>query len=171
MNRQYRFEKYYFNDDGTIPNSHLPVIVYFQIIEAEDKSVWLEDRFKANGWTNNWRDIVLPYHHFHSTTHEVLGVGKGSVKLQIGGKNGLTIEVSAGDVLIIPAGVGHRGVSRHKNYEIVGGYPDGRDWDLLKGSTEERKEALPRIAHLPIPNTDPIFNLEGELLKLWHKSE
>ncbi|HEY1054719.1 MAG TPA: cupin domain-containing protein [Emticicia sp.] len=163
----YTFEKYFFADDGTIPNNHLPVIVYHQVTDAEDKSAWLEERFKANDWTNNWRDIVLPYDHFHSTTHEVLGVGKGSVKLQIGGAEGMALTVAAGDVIILPAGVGHFSLSDHKNYEIVGGYPEGKDWDLLTGTTEERKEAISRIENLPVPETDPVFGKGGELLKWW----
>ncbi|NJN33697.1 MAG: cupin [Saprospiraceae bacterium] len=163
----YRFEKYYFKDDGTIPNSRLPVILYHQICAEKDTSEWLEQHFKINGWTNNWRDIVLPYDHFHSTTHEVLGVGKGSVVLHIGGKNGLSLSVSAGDVLILPAGVGHYALTDDKNYEIVGGYPEGKSWDLLRGSDDERKIAFSNLEKLSIPSTDPIFGLEGELLKLW----
>ncbi|RYU93633.1 cupin [Emticicia agri] len=160
-------EKYHFPDDGITPNNRLPVIVYRQVTDAEDTSAWLEERFKANGWTNNWRDIVLPYDHFHSTTHEVLGVGKGSVELQIGGQKGIIVNVSKGDALILPAGVGHASVSDHKNYEMVGGYPDGKDWDLLTGTAEERKHALPRIKNLPLPTKDPIFGEESEMLRLW----
>lgn len=161
------FEKFHFADTGTIPNNSLPVIVYRQVTSAEDKSEWLEEKFKENGWTNNWRDIVLPYDHFHSTTHEVLGVGKGTVTLHIGGEKGISVEVSAGDVLILPAGVGHYSLSEHKNYEIVGGYPDGKDWDLLTGTADEREKAIPRIEKLTIPQTDPVFGKEGALLKLW----
>lgn len=163
----YSFEKYHFADTGTIPNNRLPVIVYRLVTDAKDKSDWLERKFKENGWKNNWRDIVLPYDHFHSTTHEVLGVGKGTVTLHIGGEKGISIEVSAGDVLILPAGVGHCAISEHMNYEIVGGYPDGRDWDLLTGTPDERKESIPCIEKLPIPKTDPVFGKDGELLKLW----
>jgi uncharacterized protein YjlB len=163
----YKFEKYHFPDDGTIPNNHLPVIIYRQVTDAKDKSEWFENTFKANDWTNNWRDVVYRYDHFHSTTHEVLGVGEGKVMLHIGGITGLSLEVSAGDVLILPAGVGHYAVSEHMNYEIVGGYPDGKNWDLLTGTQEERKLAIPRIEKLPIPTKDPIFGKEGKLLKLW----
>lgn len=162
-----KFEKYYFEDDGAIPNSHLPVIVYRQVTDAKDKSDWFENTFKENGWTNNWHDVILRYDHFHSTTHEVLGVGEGTVSLRIGAEKGISIEVSAGDVLILPAGVGHSAISEHMNYEIVGGYPNGRDWDLLTGTEDERKTALPLIKKLLIPAKDPVFGAEGELLRLW----
>ena len=164
---KYTFEKYQFDDTGTIPNNSLPVIVYRLVTNAEDKSAWFEEKFNENGWTNNWRDVIYRYDHFHSTTHEVLGVGEGTVILHIGGEKGISIEVTAGDVLILPAGVGHCAVSEHMNYEIVGGYPDGRDWDLLTGTPDEREKAITSIEKLPLPKTDPVFGKDGELLKLW----
>ncbi|MFD1140899.1 cupin domain-containing protein [Larkinella insperata] len=161
-------ERYLFADDGVIPNSPLPVVLYRRVWAGADLSSWLENRFKTHHWTNNWRDIILPYDHFHSTTHEVLGVGKGRVKLHIGGQKGETLTVSEGDVLIIPAGVGHFALPQDDPYEIVGGYPDGRSWDLLRGSAEERMDALSRIAQLPLPQTDPIFGADGPLRSVWH---
>ena len=159
---------YIFLDDDTIPNSLLPVIVYKKVCNTDDNAQWLEHCFQMNNWINNWRDIVLPYDHFHSTTHEVLGVSKGSVSLKIGGqKNGKIFDVSAGDVLILPAGVGHFAISEHKNYEIVGGYPDGKSWDMMTGTADERKAAFRNIASLTIPTTDPVFGINGGLIDLW----
>ena len=162
-----KYERYYIEDDGTIPNNRLPVIVYRQVIAAVEMADWMENTFKANGWTNNWRDVVYRYDHFHSTTHEVLGVGDGTVTLHIGGEKGVSLEVTKGDVIILPAGVGHCAISEHLDYVIVGGYPDGRDWDILLGTPDEREMAIPRIEKLPVPKTDPIFGLEGELSKWW----
>ena len=160
--RTHRFE-----DDGVIPNSHLPVVVYPMACTAADASTWLELTFARNGWTNNWRDIVLPYDHFHSTTHEVLGVGRGSVSLKIGGPRGLVVDLSAGDVVVLPAGVGHFSVSGHTDYEMVGGYPLGRSWDMRTGLAEERDEVLANLARLDLPETDPVFGSTGPLLELW----
>ena len=92
---------YYFTDDGIIPNNALPVILYPNVIDLADCSDWLENTFIKNNWLNNWRDIVLPYDHFHSNTHEVLGLGWGNVSLKIGGVNGQVFHLSAGDVIII----------------------------------------------------------------------
>jgi uncharacterized protein YjlB len=167
MRMQFEVEKYKFSDDGVIPNSDLPVLVYRQVCTQENKSEWLESTFIANGWTNNWRDTILSYHHFHSTTHEVLGVGYGEVRLQIGGSSGILLTVAAGDVIVLPAGVGHCSLPGQSGYEIVGGYPDGKSWDLLTGTEEERASALPRIKAVPIPLTDPIDGVQGTLIKYW----
>lgn len=161
-------ETYYFDDDGVIPNNKLPVIVYQKVIDTEDASDWLENTFKKNNWLNNWRDIVLPYDHFHSNTHEVLGLGRGKVSLKIGGVNGKIFDLNIGDVLIIPAGVGHHSVSAHTNYQFVGGYPNGNDWDLKTGLEEhERTTILKAISNLAIPDKDPIFGQEGLLFEKW----
>jgi len=161
-------ETYYFNDDGVIPNNKLPVIVYQKVIDGKDASDWLENTFKKNNWLNNWRDIVLPYDHFHSNTHEVLGLGRGKVSLKIGGVNGKIFDLNMGDVLIIPAGVGHHSVSAHTNYQFVGGYPNGNDWDLKTGLEEhERTTILKAISNQAIPDKDPIFGQEGLLLAKW----
>ena len=161
--RRYRFE-----DDGVIPNSVLPVMVYRQVCAAEDASTWLEQTFARNGWTNNWHDVVLRSDHFHSNTHEVLGVGRGSVSLKVGGAAGLVIDLSAGDVVILPAGVGHYAVSTHTDYEMVGGYPFGHSWDMRTGLTEERAEVLANLSRVDLAETDPVFGAQGPLLESWH---
>ncbi len=138
---------------------------------VEDKSDWFETTFSKNGWTNNWRDIILPYEHFHSTTHEVLGVGKGSVTLRVGGQKGTQLTLHAGDVVILPAGVGHCALAGMGDYEIVGGYPEGRSWDLRIGDEADHDEMLMRIKRLPIPVTDPIHGQAGTITRLWQRAE
>src|SRR3712207_7593545 len=54
------------------------------------------------------RSTLFPYTTlFRSNAHEVLGVVSGSATIRFGGESGETFGVSAGDVVIIPAGVGH----------------------------------------------------------------
>ena len=159
---------FYFKDDGIVPNNTLPVILYQKVTDAEDCSAWLENRFRENKWLNNWRDNILPYDHFHSNTHEVLGLGRGSVSLKMGGTNGLILSLSAGDVVILPAGVGHYSVSEHTDYEFVGGYPNGVEWDLKTGlEPGERAQILQSISAVEMPELDPIFGQEGILFEKW----
>ena len=72
-----------FADDGAIPNSRLPLLVYRQSVPADP--VAIERIFNANRWPAAWRDSVHPFHHFHSDAHEVLGVASGSAKVRFGG--------------------------------------------------------------------------------------
>ena len=67
-----------FADDGAIPNSKLPLLVYRQAVPADPAAI--ERLFTANRWPAAWRDAVHPFHHFHSDAHEVLGVASGSAQ-------------------------------------------------------------------------------------------
>ena len=63
-----------FADDGAIPNSQLPLLVYRQAVPADPAAI--ERIFTANRWPAAWRDAVHPFHHFHSDAHEVTGRGE-----------------------------------------------------------------------------------------------
>lgn len=160
---------FYFDDDGITPNNRLPVLIYKNVLNEvkEDLAEYLEKTFQQNNWTNNWRDIILEKDHYHSTTHEVLGISKGSVNLQLGGACGKQFSISAGDVLILPAGIAHRSLKNHSDYEVVGGYPEGRSWDMIYCQPEKYQEAKIEIEELPLPKFDPIFGTKGPLLDLW----
>lgn len=160
---------HFYRDDGKIPNSKLPVVIYRQAfsLRGEKAANWLEDHFEKNHWSNFWRDEVYDYHHYHSNTHEVLGVFKGSASLHLGGEKGEIIEVEAGDIIIIPAGVGHKQLQGRDDFTVVGGYPDGRDWDVCRGYVKERPKALRQIAAVPLPTRDP---LTGKYMQVWESN-
>jgi uncharacterized protein YjlB len=167
-----RIETIRFVDDGLLPNSALLVILYRGAIEpsARDPAAAFERSFARNGWRNGWRDGVYPFHHYHSTSHEVLGIARGSAVLRLGGRKGRNFEVAAGDVVLLPAGTGHKRVSASSDFLVVGAYPDGRDWDLIKPyreSAEVHDEALARIAALPLPRLDPVEGGGGPVSRLW----
>jgi uncharacterized protein YjlB len=158
-----------FKDDGTIPNSKYPLLIYHGAFSETGSpgASWLEKRFSANNWTNSWRNGVFPYHHYHSISHEVLGVYSGSALLHLGGEKGQKIRVQTGDVLVIPAGVGHKRLEASADFGVVGAYPDGRDYDVLRGEAGDRPKADENIAVVPLPKTDPLLGREGGLLHHW----
>jgi uncharacterized protein YjlB len=162
-------EEFLFKDDGMFPNSALPLLVYRQAFtaEAEHLASVIEQRFAENDWTNSWRNGVYSFAHYHSTTHEALGVYCGSATLRLGGEHGKNVKVDAGDVIVIPTGVAHRKMSSSEDFGVVGAYPDGREWDLLCGQPGERPQADHTIAALPIPDNDPISGAEGPLPQIW----
>jgi len=160
-------QQFLFKDDGKIPNSKFPLLIYKNAFPARgsDGAAWLEKHFESQGWTNSWRNGIYSYHHYHSTTHEVLGIYSGSALLHLGGEEGKKIQVEAGDILIIPAGVGHKNLGGD-NLGVVGAYPDGRDWDINKGEPGERPKADKNIAALPVPAKDP-YNEKTGLTEIW----
>ena len=162
-------EKYQFKDDGRIPNSKLPLLIYRGVLSDKEDASNVIDVFEANNWTNSWDNGIYSYHHYHSTSHEVLGVYAGSALLHLGGESGERLRVKAGDVIIIPAGVGHKKLEASNDFAVVGAYPEGRDWDVLKGKPGERPRADENIAGLPIPKSDPVFGIDGGLTKTWSK--
>jgi uncharacterized protein YjlB len=163
--RTYRFE-----DDGRIPNNAaLPLLVYPGVLGHEQQRAHtIEARFEDNEWGGTWVNGVFHYHHYHSTAHEALGVVSGSATIQFGGEQGELITVEAGDVVVIPAGVGHRNHKATADFRIVGAYPAGQSWDLCTGKPEERPDVLTNIRQVPLPQTDPVYGTQGPLLEAWH---
>ncbi len=156
-------------DDGTFPNSRLPLLIYRSAVRPSepDPAAVFEEIFAANGWCGSWRNGVYPYHHYHSTAHEVLGVYRGSARLVLGGEDGLVLEVHPGDVLISPAGVAHKNGGSSADFGVVGAYPEGQDWDMKYGRPGERPHADQNIAQVSRPKTDPVYGLDGPLLEHW----
>ena len=163
-------EKFYFKDDGSIPNSRFPLLLYKNVFTARDTegAGWLEKAFAANNWTNSWRNGIYPFHHYHSTSHEVLGIYSGSALVHLGGEQGQKVEIHAGDILVIPAGVGHKNITS-ENLGVVGAYPEGRSWDINRGLPGERPRTDENIAALPIPAADPLQGPRSGLVNLWGK--
>jgi uncharacterized protein YjlB len=162
-------ESFYFKDDGQIPNSKYPLLLYHNAFtERGDKGAdWLEQKFASNHWTNSWRWGVYPFHHYHSNTHEVLGVFSGSALLHLGGEKGKKVNVQAGDIIVIPAGAGHKCISHSDDFTVAGAYPNGLSPDLNRGETGERPQTDKNITAVPFPDTDPLLGKDNGLRKIW----
>ena len=163
-------ESWQLEDDGTIPNNErLPLLLYRQAVTLpeHDPACVFEALFTANGWPAAWRNGIFPFHHFHSTAHEVLGVFGGSATARFGGESGIEVTVSAGDVVVIPAGVGHKAIEASTDLGIVGAYPAGTSPDLCRGAPGERPRCLNAITLAAIPDRDPLYGDEGPLHRHW----
>jgi uncharacterized protein YjlB len=159
----------YFDDDGEIPNNpKLPVLIYAKANELHgDPAVAMEHLFGKNGWPPQWRNGIYDYHHYHSNAHEVLGIAKGHVKVRLGGENGRDFDLEAGDVVLLPAGTGHKRLAASDDLLVIGAYPPGQeDYDVLRGKSSERPKALKTIVRVPMPESDPVHGAEGPLLGL-----
>lgn len=165
-------ETFMFADDGRIPNNPgLPLLVYPGALpDSADRTSACRALFERNGWHGTWVNGVYTYHHYHSTAHEVLGVVAGSATVQFGGEQGEKLKMQAGDVVIIPAGVGHCNQGASADFRVVGAYPRGQDWDLCTGKPGERPGTLDNIRRVPLPQLDPVYDDRGPLLEYWRDS-
>lgn len=161
---------FYFKDDGVTPNSHLPVLIYRGLFDDSYESCeqWLEDKFTGNGWVRTCNKPLFEYYHYHSNTHEVLGVCDGKGFLQLAADNGVRTEIVKGDVILIPAGVGHYCMTHSDDFAVVAGYPDSVVPDVKRATAENRTAALENLKNVAPPAFDPILRDEDEgLLKFW----
>jgi uncharacterized protein YjlB len=150
-----------------IPNNpRFPVLIYNGVGAAAAGTDAARRLLAQHGWGGSWVDSVFGFHHFHSTSHEALAVVAGRATLELGGPQGEAFEVAAGDVLVLPAGTGHRRASSDGNFTVVGAYPAGQeDYDLLRGDdAAEVAAARDRIGSLGPPPDDPVG---GEGLAGW----
>jgi uncharacterized protein YjlB len=158
-----------FDDDGLIPNSLLPLVVMRRAVkpDRDDPPSAFERVFAANGWTGSWRNGIFRYHHFHPNVHEVLGIASGGAAVRFGGEAGQTIEVGVGDVIVIPAGIGHKLIEKQGDLVVVGAYPDGEEPETLREDAAPICGHRARIAAVPLPDRDPVGGKEGALFSFW----
>jgi uncharacterized protein YjlB len=141
-----------------IPNHpSFPVLLY-RGVNADD----VRGLFARHGWGGSWQNGVFDFHHFHSTSHEVLGVVAGRATIELGGPQGESFDVESGDVIVLPAGTGHRRATARDGFTVVGAYPAGQEnYDLLRRADDAARE---RIRTLPAPEQDPVG---GEGVSTW----
>lgn len=157
-----------FEDDGGIPNSPLPVLIYHGV-EAAREADACEDLLASNGWLPEWRDGIFSFHHFHSITHEALGIASGTATVMLGGPRGRSFEIGQGDVLVLPAGTGHCNQGSSSDLLVIGAYPNGMPWDIRRGDPAEHDEAVASIRAVPLPDADPVDGRDGPLTQLWRE--
>ena len=157
-------------DNGEIPNNDsLPLLAYRGAVylPSSDPAAIFETIFAANQWAECWRNGIFPFHHYHSTAHEVLGVYRGSAMVMLGGEDGVRLELEPGDVLIIPAGVGHKRLSSRGGLGVVGAYPSGQSPDMCRNNEREHQHRAANVARVSLPVLDPVYGLDGPLFDHW----
>ena len=159
-------EQLHLKPNGWMPNNTLPVLLYRSALPVTgDLATTMENLFTANGWPPQWRNGVYPFHHYHSTAHEVLGFAAGHADLILGGENGTPITVHAGDIAVLPTGTGHCRITASNDFLVIGAYPPGENWAICRSApTPEVTERMRRVA---FPKSDPVTGATGPLPRLW----
>ena len=164
-------ETFLFADDGETPNNpRLPLLVYRAAVEvrdAADPAVPFERAFARHGWSDGWRNGIFGFLHFHAGTHEALGIARGRATVEFGGAKGRRLDVEAGDVVVLPAGTGHRRIEASGDLLVVGAYPLNGSLDQKRPGEIDHHKAVTSIANVPLPEMDPVHGSAGPLIELW----
>lgn len=155
-----------------IPNTSIqskPLMIYHNAFDAsaDELSKHLD---KVGEVSPSWVYTMFSQTHFHSTSHEVLGVVSGSARLCFGGEENpdrFEPNVSKGDMIIVPAGVGHRLLTEtdeaRGSFQMVGAYPRGRSWDMCYGRPGENSRS--NIESLDWFQKDPLYGKDGPAMR------
>lgn len=163
----------HFKDDGRTPNNHLPLVLYCSPIsfrDGLDPAAVFEDLFAAHGWRQSRRDGKYDFLHFHRRTHEVLGIAQCRLRAEFGGSAGKTLELRAGDVVILPAGTGHRRLASSGDLLVVGAYPPSGTYDEPRPADVNHAKAASAIGRVRAPTQDPVYGKKGPLVRLWRSA-
>ena len=159
-------EELHLKPNGWMPNNIFPVLLYRRAVAVTpDLADVMERLFTQNGWPPQWRNGVFPFHHYHSTAHEVLGFAAGHAQIMLGGEKGTAITVQAGDIAVLPAGTGHCRISASDDFLVIGAYPPNEHWDICR--TAATPEVLERMRSVAFPASDPVTGKTGALPRLW----
>ena len=158
---------------GLTPNTsilHKPLLIYHSAFPSSVTADQIESQLERVGVVQpQWRYTMYSTSHFHSTSHEVLGIASGSANLCFGNEdNPKRVEtvVKRGDVVVIPAGVSHRLLEDLEGgFSMVGSYPKGANWDMCYGreGEEEKIEGIKKVEWF---KRDPVYDDNGPALEV-----
>ncbi|KAJ9101813.1 hypothetical protein QFC21_003152 [Naganishia friedmannii] len=151
-------------------------------VPSSDFAAAVEQHLRDTGIVKPaWRYTMYTQHHYHSTTDEVLVITSSTgARLCFGGapkaqfESAVELDVAQGDVIIVPAGVGHAllherptlpGRQAGQGFEMVGSYPVGAtNWDMCTsedaGDESRVADRWKRIRELEWFSRDPIYGSE-----------
>jgi uncharacterized protein YjlB len=87
--------------------------------------------------------------------------------VRLGGEQGQSVELGAGDVVVIPAGVAHKREAASADLVVIGAYPRGQRPDICRADAAGHDRAAANVAAVPLPASDPVTGEAGPLLECW----
>jgi uncharacterized protein YjlB len=76
----------------------------------------------------------------------------------------VTVTANPGDVIVLPAGTGHKKLSSRGDLGVVGAYPEGQHPDTCRTFSKNHLQAIARV---PLPACDPVHGPGGPLFTYW----
>jgi uncharacterized protein YjlB len=164
----YEAQRFFFEPEGGIPNSRLPLVFWKGRLPQDCRDGQkAQALFRRNGWQGTWTATVFPYWHFHTRGHEALACVSGSARIALGGDGGIVVDVEAGDVTLIPAGVGHNKLKMSANFLMAGCYPPGQQGNIVRPGDLDETRIAREIAAVELPRTDPISGGDDGVVAAW----
>ena len=159
-----------FADDGRIPNNVLPLVLYRCAIDLTG-SPDPEDADRKNLY-RQWLGRPVAQRHLSLRAlsfDDSRGDGRRARPRRgaLRRRQRRTIEVASGDVVVLPAGIGHQRLTQSPDLVVIGAYPPNGKYNLCRGTKAEHADALASIPDVPHPATDPVFGPKGPLIALW----
>lgn len=152
-------------NDWVPNNSRLPVLHYRQAMPESAGASDMEALFETNGWPPQWRYGIFDFHHYHTLGHEALGIVGGSAEVMLGGPGGHALTLALGDVVVLPAGIGHCCLQASHDFLVVGAYPPDQQADLCRQAPSSTMQE--KIVTLPFPESDPVNGGQPSLTHHW----
>ncbi|CZT23541.1 uncharacterized protein RCC_09255 [Ramularia collo-cygni] len=169
--KELRILKHQIPAHGSIPNTsiqHKPLLLYKSLFPDNTSASQIESHLSSIGVVQpQWRYTMYDFSHFHSTSHEVLGISHGRARLCFGHEDNpdrVVEEVCKGDVIVIPAGVSHCLLEDLEGgFQMVGCYPKGYNWDVCEAGDDRKVQMIESLEWF---EKDPVYGNEGPVLEV-----
>ena len=158
-----------FEDDGLVPNNPMPFLVYKgavtstpRIRREPSKACSAPMAGATCGATASTIicTTIRPCMRRSASPADTRGCASAATAAR-------NLQISAGDVAILPAGTGHQCISASPDFSVVGAYPPGAKMQITRPTPENHAKALKTIPQVKLPQTDPVMGVDGPLVRLW----
>jgi uncharacterized protein YjlB len=125
----------FFENPADVPNSRLTVLIFRSVLVPgiPAKPDLFRKRFRKAGGAVCGQTRSSITRIFIRTRMKFWEFIEGKVTVRLGGEQGRLFRLKAGDMLLLPPGVGHRRVGDDKGLKLIGAYPRGQsNYDMKR---------------------------------------